>query len=258
MTQEQKERLASPLPQDAVKTRTQSNLTLSYVESHYIIRTANDIFGFDGWSSETPAYSMVQREIKKSDKGEQFYIGYVCTVKVSALGTTKDGVGFGQGIDRDEGRAHESAIKEAESDAEKRALRKFGDQFGLALYDKEQKHVDKTPIPAKPRTGEANTSSPFGFKPEITIHESSLGQDVSDPQKKKLINECMNLGVGKEHSGAFCSFICREYGITKPITKGGYIFAIDWLMNAPEESKVQALDAFADALQRLAEEKKTA
>ena len=32
--------------------------------------------------------------------------------------------------------AHESAIKEAETDAMKRALRSFGNTFGLALYDK--------------------------------------------------------------------------------------------------------------------------
>lgn len=252
------EKLSDPLSKDAIKERKQGNGNVSYIESHYAIRTANDIFGFNGWDSQTAEYSLVQREKKPSDKGERWYVSYIAKVKISVDRTTREGLGFGQGIDPDEGKAHESALKEAESDAQKRALRTFGDQFGLALYDKDQKHVDKTPIPAKPRTGETDTSSPFGFKPEVTILESSLGQDVSDPQKKKLINECMNLGIGKEHSGAFCSFICREYGITKPITKGGYIFAIDWLMNAPEESKVQALDAFADALQRLAEEKKTA
>ena len=42
--------------------------------------------------------------------------------------------------------AHESAIKEAETDATKRALMTFGNQFGLALYDKEQREVaDKAP-----------------------------------------------------------------------------------------------------------------
>jgi len=36
------------------------------------------------------------------------------------------------------GDKHESAIKEAESDARKRALMQFGDQFGLSLYDKDK------------------------------------------------------------------------------------------------------------------------
>jgi hypothetical protein len=39
------------------------------------------------------------------------------------------------------GEAHESAIKEAETDAMKRALSTFGNPFGLALYDKEQQNV---------------------------------------------------------------------------------------------------------------------
>jgi len=39
------------------------------------------------------------------------------------------------------GEAHENAIKEAETDATKRALSTFGNLFGLALYDKEQQGV---------------------------------------------------------------------------------------------------------------------
>ncbi len=42
------------------------------------------------------------------------------------------------------GEAHESAIKEAETDATKRALTTFGNPFGLALYDKERKGVRGT------------------------------------------------------------------------------------------------------------------
>ena len=43
--------------------------------------------------------------------------------------------------------AHESAVKEAESDAMKRALMTFGNHFGLALYDKEQSNVEHKPDP---------------------------------------------------------------------------------------------------------------
>jgi hypothetical protein len=41
----------------------------------------------------------------------------------------------------DLGQAHESALKEAETDAMKRALMTFGNPFGLALYDKRQRQV---------------------------------------------------------------------------------------------------------------------
>jgi hypothetical protein len=39
------------------------------------------------------------------------------------------------------GLAHESAVKEAVTDALKRALRSFGNPFGLALYDKTRENV---------------------------------------------------------------------------------------------------------------------
>jgi hypothetical protein len=53
----------------------------------------------------------------------------------------REGSGAGHGIDIDLGQAHESAIKEAETDAMKRALMTFGNPFGLALYDKRQRQV---------------------------------------------------------------------------------------------------------------------
>ena len=53
----------------------------------------------------------------------------------------REGCGAGHGIDTDLGQAHESALKEAETDAMKRALMTFGNPFGLALYDKQQREV---------------------------------------------------------------------------------------------------------------------
>jgi hypothetical protein len=63
----------------------------------------------------------------------------------------REGSGAGHGIDADLGQAHESAIKEAETDAMKRALMTFGNQFGLALYDKQQREVTSSTAPAPVR-----------------------------------------------------------------------------------------------------------
>jgi hypothetical protein len=64
----------------------------------------------------------------------------------------REGTGARHGIDIDLGQAHESAIKEAETDAMKRALMTFGNPFGLALYDKQQREVTSsaapTPVPS--------------------------------------------------------------------------------------------------------------
>lgn len=53
----------------------------------------------------------------------------------------REGSGAGHGIDLDQGLAHESALKEAETDTTKRALMSFGNAFGLALFDKQQRQV---------------------------------------------------------------------------------------------------------------------
>lgn len=56
----------------------------------------------------------------------------------------REGSGAGHGIDADLGQAHESALKEAETDAMKPALMTFGNPFGLALYVKQQREVIDT------------------------------------------------------------------------------------------------------------------
>ena len=56
----------------------------------------------------------------------------------------REGSGSGHGTAPTPGEAHESGLKEAETDAMKRALMTFGNPFGLALYDNEQRGVRPT------------------------------------------------------------------------------------------------------------------
>jgi DNA repair and recombination protein RAD52 len=146
---EQKKALAAPLNSANVKSRAQSGRNLSYVEGWLVISEANRIFGFDGWTRETLDIRLVaerERKIgKEPNQKDGWGVSYVAKVKVIAFAgdslVTREGVGAGHGIDADLGQAHESAIKEAETDAMKRALMTFGNPFGLALYDKEQANV---------------------------------------------------------------------------------------------------------------------
>jgi hypothetical protein len=63
----------------------------------------------------------------------------------------RDGHGSGIGSGAGPGEAHETALKEAETDATKRALVTFGNPFGLCLYDREQKQVRRARRkPARP------------------------------------------------------------------------------------------------------------
>jgi DNA recombination protein Rad52 len=135
--------LAKPLDRAAVKGRKQGGMQVSYIEGWHAIAEANRIFGFDGWSRETVDIKCVsekQRDIGQA-KNAGWGVTYVCKVRVMASDVLREGCGSGHGIDRDLGQAHESAIKEAETDAMKRALMTFGSPFGLALYDKSQADV---------------------------------------------------------------------------------------------------------------------
>jgi hypothetical protein len=120
------------------------------LEGWVAIKEANRIFGYDGWQRETIELRCVaesQRPIGR-DKKPGWGVTYIARVRIrlgsQASGATslvREGSGAGHGIDVDLGLAHESAIKEAETDAMKRALMTFGNPFGLALYDKQQRQV---------------------------------------------------------------------------------------------------------------------
>jgi len=120
------------------------------IEGWVAIREANRIFGFDGWQRETIELRCVaksQRPIGRDQK-PGWGVTYIARVRIrlgsqtnGATSLVREGSGAGHGIDVDLGLAHESALKEAETDAMKRALMTFGNPFGLALYDKQQRQV---------------------------------------------------------------------------------------------------------------------
>jgi len=152
-TNEQKQALAADLHRAAVKSRSQAGRSLSYIEGWHAIAEANRIFGFDAWTRETTELRVVaerERKIGKDDRARDGWaVSYIAKVRVTVFAgdtlITREGAGCGHGIDVDLGLAHESAAKEAETDAMKRAMMTFGNPFGLALYDKEQSHVSDAP-----------------------------------------------------------------------------------------------------------------
>ena len=141
-----------------------------------MIAEANRIFGFDGWQRQTLQLRCIhqaERLIGARGNGREPKPGWGVTstarvrIPVGTPGNPaaiREGCGAGHGIDTDPGQAHESALKEAETDAMKRALMTFGNPFGLALYDKQQREVtgsgsNRTPAaggqrPRWPQAGE--------------------------------------------------------------------------------------------------------
>ena len=149
-TPSQQQALAAPLDRANVQTRSQSNRSFSYLEGWHVIAEANRIFGFDGWQRETlhcQCVSERERSIGSGGGRSGWGVTYTAKARIQVGEIIREGSGAGHGIDMDLGQAHESALKEAETDAMKRALMTFGNQFGLALYDKQQREVAAKPAP---------------------------------------------------------------------------------------------------------------
>ena len=126
LSPEQAAALAAPLNRANVQTRSQAGRSLNYLEGWVAIREANRIFGFDGWQRETIELRCVaesQRPIGREQKSG-WGVTYIARVRIrlgsqviGAPSLIREGSGAGHGIDVDLGLAHESALKEAETDA---------------------------------------------------------------------------------------------------------------------------------------------
>lgn len=142
---EQNSLLSAKLDGSNVKTRSQAGQKLSYIEGWLAIAEANRIFGFDGWDRETVWINCVWSGERQTKSGQKPAASYVARVRITVRAgdriVIREGTGAGSGFGFDAGEAHESAIKEAETDAMKRALMTFGNPFGLALYDKDKENV---------------------------------------------------------------------------------------------------------------------
>lgn len=168
--------LSAPLDRAKVQTRSQAGRSLAYLEGWQAIAEANRIFGFDGWQRETTAVQCVserERTLGSSNRAG-WGVTYTARVRIRVGDVIREGSGAGHGIDADLGQAHESALKEAETDAMKRALMTFGNPFGLALYDKQQREVSSAGAPPQGRA-QASVATPQPSAP------ADPGQVALDP-----------------------------------------------------------------------------
>jgi DNA recombination protein Rad52 len=166
--------LSAPLDRANVRQREQGRSRVSYLEGWQVIAEANRIFGFDGWDRCTLISRCVaehERPIGR-DRKSGWGVTYTARVRITVTAGNRtlirEGSGAGHGIDADKGLAHESALKEAETDATKRALMTFGNPFGLALYDKQQRQVsDGKPVAAA-------TQSPSAERADAPLQPSAI------------------------------------------------------------------------------------
>lgn len=155
-------KLRAKLNGDNIRTREWNGRTLSYIEGWHALSEANRIFGFDGWSRETVDLKCIT---ETGPRAQHPHCAYIARVRISVQAgeeqIVREGTGAGYSAAGSLAEAHALAAKEAETDATKRALATFGNPFGLALYDREQKNVRRAkPKPGvKPTLWEVNDSS---------------------------------------------------------------------------------------------------
>jgi DNA recombination protein Rad52 len=159
-TDQQLKMLEAPLAREHVKQRQGAGRqSLSYIEAWQVIAEANRIFGFGNWSRETVLCESLHdpRLIpgEEDASGNKVVAAFFCKCRVTVWSLdgqrsiVREGCGAARGFAKTVGEAMEQAAKAAESDALKRALVTFGNAFGLALYDREQRNVATLPTPGR-------------------------------------------------------------------------------------------------------------
>ncbi|KAK9354122.1 hypothetical protein V1523DRAFT_409122 [Lipomyces doorenjongii] len=121
--------------------------TAHYLEGWKAINLANEVFGFNGWSSEIKSIHEDYVELKDNGKID---VGISVVVRVTLKdGTFHEDIGFGHVENaRNKYMALSKCKKEATTDATKRALRCFGNSVGNCLHDNTyRRHVLRMSIP---------------------------------------------------------------------------------------------------------------
>ncbi|TPW26846.1 RAD52 family DNA repair protein [Pararhizobium mangrovi] len=155
-----------------------------YIEGWHAISEANRIFGFDGWSYHIVEMSECHPPAQ-NEKGN-FAVAFIARVGVSVGSIHREDTGYGSGFAKQIGDAYESATKEAVTDALKRALRTFGNPFGLALYDKSRANVGvENAAPASSNGYTKEKSAPKQSKADARETFKTLQEDLRHSKSRE-------------------------------------------------------------------------
>ena len=131
------QKLGEPLDEGLVSYRKgRKGRTFAYLEGRTAIDQANRVFGFGGWGWEVVGpVELRESESVDPKTGETHrFRAYAATVRVTVPGSTpRTDVGF-HAVTEETVEGHETAYKGCVTDALKRALRGYGEQFGNGLY----------------------------------------------------------------------------------------------------------------------------
>ncbi|EPB82174.1 DNA repair and recombination protein RAD52 [Mucor circinelloides 1006PhL] len=138
-TAEERQRLSETLKKslgpEYISNRAGPAGRQSYLNGGVAIQLANEIFGFDGWSSEIKNTTVDYIDV---DENKRASVGVSVTMRITLKdGTYREDIGYASSQNSpNKGIAIDKARKAATTDAVKRTLKNFGNALGNCLYDK--------------------------------------------------------------------------------------------------------------------------
>ncbi|KAJ5051437.1 uncharacterized protein L3040_001216 [Drepanopeziza brunnea f. sp. 'multigermtubi'] len=186
-------RLEKQLGPEYISNRSgPNNQKVHYLAAEKCIQLANEVFGFNGWSSQ-----IMDIQVDFVDENPttlKVSLGLSVVVRVTLKdGTYHEDIGYGH-MEHAKGKAaaFEKAKKEGTTDGLKRALKNFGNVLGNCLYDKDYlKNVTKIKVGATK------------FDPDKLHRHSTFSSVKREPEIKQMEEkpQTMDAGVSKCTAG---------------------------------------------------------
>ncbi|KAJ7443804.1 RAD52 DNA repair protein [Mycena latifolia] len=153
---------------------------LTYAEGWKVINVANEVFGFDGWSSRI--VNLTTDYMDYNEESRRYNVGVSVIMRVTLKeGVYHEDVGYGMIENaKAKGMALDKCKKEAVTDGLKRTLRTFGNVMGNCLYDKQYTaEIVKIKVPpTKLDKGELYRLPEYSDKPPAAAASTSASRSV--------------------------------------------------------------------------------
>ena len=202
-------RLEKQLGPEYISSRTgPSNQKVHYLAAEKSIQLANEVFGFNGWSSQ-----IMDVQVDFVDEHPQTLkvsLGLSVIVRVTLRdGTFHEDIGYGH-MENAKGKAaaFEKAKKEGTTDGLKRALKNFGNVLGNCLYDKDYvKHVTKMKVGSSK------------FEPDRLHRHSTFAPQPKKEPEVKQVEEKPQVMVGNTSLSELCRVSYERLSLTDIVSE---------------------------------------
>ncbi|KAI1340396.1 hypothetical protein F5Y15DRAFT_415285 [Xylariaceae sp. FL0016] len=191
-----------------------SGAKVHYIAAEKCIALANEVFGFNGWSS-----SIQNIQVDFVDEHPQtlrISLGLSVIVRVTLRdGTYHEDIGYGH-IENAKGKAaaFEKAKKEGTTDALKRALRNFGNVLGNCIYDKDYlSKVTKIKVAPTTKFDESNLYRHPDFVKKEESAVKTEQKNGADQANVSAVTNDSSIAIALDEE--FGDFDMADFGVTE-------------------------------------------